>query len=277
MSYYDRQIEKAIKKAAVIDGSAYPGIAFFSDCHRGSGTWNDSFLYNKILYQAALDYYWQIGFAYVEVGDGDELWENRCFGQIYEIHKDVFETLSRFQAADRLFMILGNHDKAKEKKTFCTSDRRFAPSYYQSLIIKLPKEARDLCLIHGHQADILNDRLWPLARWMVRYLWKPLELAGFKDPTSAARNYKKGTTVENRLIEWAKENDKNVMMGHTHRPAMAEIGDIKYLNTGSCIHPNGVTCIELADERLRLIRWTQCVDERRHIYVCRQVLKEMNL
>lgn len=56
---------------------------------------------------------------------------------------------------------------------------------------------------------------------------------------------------------------------------MAEIGDIKYLNTGSCIHPNGVTCIELADERLRLIRWTQCVDERRHIYVCRQVLKEM--
>lgn len=158
MSYYDRQIDKAIKKAAVIDGSAYPGIAFFSDCHRGSGTWNDSFLYNKILYQAALDYYWQIGFAYVEVGDGDELWENRCFGQIYEIHKDVFETLSRFQAADRLFMILGNHDKAKEKKTFCTSDRRFAPSYYQSLIIKLPKEARDLCLIHGHQADILNDR-----------------------------------------------------------------------------------------------------------------------
>ena len=60
MSYYDRQIDKAIKKAAVIDGSAYPGIAFFSDCHRGSGTWNDSFLYNKILYQAALDYYWQI-------------------------------------------------------------------------------------------------------------------------------------------------------------------------------------------------------------------------
>lgn len=53
---------------------------------------------------------------------------------------------------------------------------------------------------------------------MVRYLWKPLELAGFKDPTSAARNYKKGTTVENRLIEWAKKNDKNVMMGHTHRP-----------------------------------------------------------
>ena len=48
---------------------------------------------------------------------------------------------------------------------------------------------------------------------------------------------------------------------------MAEIGDIKYLNTGSALHPNGVTCIELSDERLRLIRWTQCVDERRHICV----------
>lgn len=275
MGYYDRQIEKALEKAAVIDQSAYPGMVFFSDCHRGTGGWNDSFLSNKILYQAALDYYWKEGFAYVEVGDGDELWENRCFGEIYEIHKDVFETLSRFQASDRLFMLIGNHDRIKEKKTHCASNDRFAPTYYRALIVKAPGEGKDLYLLHGHQADLLNDRLWPLARWMVRYLWRPLELAGFKDPTSAARNYKKGRTVENRLIGWAKKNHKNIMMGHTHRPAIAEIDDIKYLNTGSCIHPNGVTCIEMLNGWLRLIRWTRCVDEKRRIYVCRQVLKEI--
>lgn len=275
MGYYDRQIEKALKHTAVIDQAEYKNMVFFSDCHRGTGGWNDSFLSNKILYQAALDYYWKEDFAYVEVGDGDELWENRCFGEIYEIHKDVFETLSRFQASDRLFMLIGNHDRIKEKKSHCGFNYRFAPTYYRSLVVRMPGESKDLYLLHGHQADLLNDRLWPLARWMVRYLWRPLELAGFKNPTSAARNYKKGSTVENRLIGWAKKNHKNIMMGHTHRPAIAEIDDIKYLNTGSCIHPNGVTCIEMSGGWLRLIRWTRCVDEKRRIYVCRQVLKEI--
>ena len=49
------------------------------------------------------------------------------------------------------------------------------------------------------------------------------------------------------------------------------------MNTGSCVHPNGVTCIELRGNRVSLIRWTECVDENSYIYVCRQVLKEMKL
>ena len=57
MGYYDRRINKAVKTAGIIDGSEHTRIAFFSDCHRGDGSWSDSFLHNKILYQAALDYY----------------------------------------------------------------------------------------------------------------------------------------------------------------------------------------------------------------------------
>lgn len=75
MGYYDRRINKAVKTAGIIDGSEQTRIVFFCDCHRGDGSWSDSFLHNKILYQAALDYYWINGFTYVEVGDGDELWE----------------------------------------------------------------------------------------------------------------------------------------------------------------------------------------------------------
>ena len=70
MGYYDRRINKAVKTAGIIDGSEQTRIVFFSDCHRGDGSWSDSFLHNKILYQAALDYYWINGFTYVEVGDG---------------------------------------------------------------------------------------------------------------------------------------------------------------------------------------------------------------
>ena len=107
---------------------------------------------------------------------------------------------------------------------------------------------------------------------MVRYLWRPLELSGFKDPTSAARNYKKGSAVEKRLMDWAERNKINVISGHTHRPAMKKAGTVNYINTGSCVHPNGITCVELRDGKAGLIKWTQCVDENRRIYVCRQSL-----
>ena len=272
MRYYQGRIEKAFNNAIVVDGSRHPKIVFFSDCHRGSGTWNDSFLNNKTLYQAALNYYWQQDYTYIEIGDGDELWGNRCIQQMHEVHGDIFNQLNNFYHSHRLFMLWGNHDKVKSRKTSCTTDVLFSPNYYESLIIKMPHPAQNLYLLHGHQADIFNDRLWLLARWMVRYLWKPLELMGFKDPTSAARNYKKRKAVEQRLAHWAETNNKNLMAGHTHRPAMPAEKKTGYFNTGSCIHPNGITCIELDKGMISLVKWTTCVKENNILYVCRQVL-----
>lgn len=272
MGYYENRIEAAFKDAQVLNGREHVRIVFFSDCHRGTGTWNDSFLNNKILYQAALNYYWHEGFTYVEIGDGDELWENRSFDLISEIHSDVFSQLDRFYHSGRLYMLWGNHDKVKSKKNFSVKRYGFSPQCYQSVIIKMPHETQDLYVLHGHQADIFNDRLWPLARWMVRYLWKPLELAGFKDPTSAARNYKKSKKVEKRLSGWAEKNRKNIMAGHTHRPVLPPEQAAGYFNTGSCIHPNGITCMELVSGQLSLIKWVLCAGEENALYVCRHVI-----
>lgn len=270
MGYYDQRINKVFEEAVVVDGSRHQRIVFFSDCHRGSGTWNDSFLNNKVLYQAALNYYWQRDFTYVELGDGDELWENRSPQQIEEIHGDIYSQLDNFRYADRLFMLAGNHDKVNLKRT--AAGGLFSPPYYEALIIRMPHPSQDIYLLHGHQADIFNDRLWPLARWMVRYLWKPLELSGFKDPTSAAKNYKKRKKVEQRLAAWSRENNKNLMAGHTHRPAMPKESLHKYFNTGSCVHPNAITCIELDRGHIALIKWTTCVNDDSAVYVCRKVI-----
>lgn len=274
MSYYDERISAAFARAKEISTKEHTKIVFFSDCHRGCGTWNDSFLPNKTLYLAALNYYLQNGFTYVEAGDGDELWENRNLARICEIHSDVFALLARFYYEGRFFMLYGNHDRVKARQAAAAGGRAFpfsAPCL-QSLIIRTAHESQDLYVLHGHQADLFNDRLWPLARWLVRYLWKPLELAGFRDPTSAARNYRKSRAVEKRLSAWAEDHGKNLLAGHTHRPILPPIGAAGYFNCGSCVHPNGITCIELMSGQLSLIRWEECVNENNALYVCRRLL-----
>ncbi|MBN1262191.1 MAG: serine/threonine protein phosphatase, partial [Anaerolineae bacterium] len=48
---------------------------FFSDCHRGDNSWADDSAHNQSLMFHALQHYYREGFTYIEVGDGDELWE----------------------------------------------------------------------------------------------------------------------------------------------------------------------------------------------------------
>ena len=113
MSYLSR-IDHAFSDAPVLPLSENGRYVLFSDRHRGIGTSNDNFLKNQHLYFAALNYYYQHSFCYIELGDGDELWENRSFSAIQNIHSNVFWLLSLFYEEHRLFMLFGNHDIAKK-------------------------------------------------------------------------------------------------------------------------------------------------------------------
>lgn len=271
--FYMRQIDKALHSAPVISTSDHPRLVLFSDCHRGNGTWSDSFLNNKTIYEAALGYYFERDFTYIELGDGDELWENRKFSDIEEIHSDIFKLLDKFNRTGRMYMIWGNHDRVKSRPGFKSS---VLPPSTEALIIKCSgsngKGIR-YNLIHGHQADFLNNQLWKLARWLVRYIWRPLELAGIKDPTSAARNYSKGKIIEDRMADWAKLNQTHLIAGHTHRPTLSHSEkNWSYSNTGSCVHPSTITCLEIIDGTISLIKWAACADENQYIHICRYVI-----
>ena len=87
---YETRISKAFEGALKLPLSDNSKYVLFSDCHRGVGTSNDNFLKNQHLYFAALQHYYQNNFTYIELGDGDELWENRSFNRILEIHSNVF-------------------------------------------------------------------------------------------------------------------------------------------------------------------------------------------
>lgn len=214
----------------------------FSDCHRGAGKSNDNFLKNEFLYVSALKHYMGQNFTYIELGDGDELWENRSLSDIKAAHGESFQLLSEFRQKNRFYAVYGNHDISKRKEL---------PS---GMIMEDQEQQTDLYLTHGHQADFLNCVLWPVSRFLVRYLWRPLEQLGVPDPTSAAKNNRKKKRAEKRLTHWARQHHHLLITGHTHHP-MIGTPSSPYSNTGSCVSPSGITCIEITNRCLTLIKW----------------------
>ena len=80
------RLAKDFEQALVLPVFPASRYVLFSDCHRGVGNANDNFLKNEYLYLAALQFYDRLSFTYLELGDGDELWENRSIQRIQEMH-----------------------------------------------------------------------------------------------------------------------------------------------------------------------------------------------
>ena len=272
----ERRLDKSFRNAPVLALYPHSRVVLISDCHRGVGNANDNFLKNQHLYFAALRYYYAHGFIYIELGDGEELWENRSLAAIQEIHSNVFWLLSLFQKEHRLYMLYGNHDHVMK------NNREFP--HHEGIVLKIchtvprgvVRSSRDprcleLYLTHGHQADILNSTLWKLSRFLVRYLWKPLEQMGVLDPTSAAKNYRHRQRSEKRLSAWAVKKNCYLVTGHTHRPMLGD-AETRYFNTGSCVHPRCITCIEIEGGNISLVKWNVETRQDRSLFVAREVL-----
>lgn len=241
-----------------------------SDCHRGVGNIGDNFLKNRPIYMAALQYYYQKNYNYVELGDGDELWENKRMEDIRRIHGDVFELLAGFYRTGRLYMLYGNHDIQK-KEMFPELKIR------EGMVLEECETKRRIFLVHGHQGDWLNDRLWPVGCFLVRHFWRHLELLGMENPISASESRKKKSKVEQHLADWANANKQLMIAGHTHRSNFAENQQEYYFNDGSCVAAGAITGIELEAAGIRLVKW--CVKTRSDssLYIGREVLREANL
>ena len=102
-------MSKSFEDALTLPLNCQSKYILFSDCHRGTGKANDNFLKNEFLYLAALKYYFQHEFTYLELGDGDELWENRSMKKIKEMHGHSFEMMAKFYRKKRLYMTFGRN------------------------------------------------------------------------------------------------------------------------------------------------------------------------
>lgn len=262
-------------------------IVLMSDCHRGTGNWGDNFLNNQNLFFAALNFYHDRQFTYVELGDGDELWENRKLQNIIQVHSNAFWLMSSLYRQGRFYMLYGNHDRKKQNRKYmlsqcdkyycesmdCNQDLFPGMTAREGLVLQEKESGNTILLAHGHQGDLMNDTLWRFTRFLVRYVWRKLELAGFHDPTSTAKNYRRKKRTEKALSKWAVENHTMLIAGHTHRPTLPEPGQGMYVNDGSCVHPRCITAIEIENGSLTLVKWSVMTRPDRTMYVGREVLE----
>jgi UDP-2,3-diacylglucosamine pyrophosphatase LpxH len=254
-----------------------------SDCHRGVGNLGDDFAKNKNVCYAALQSYNDSGYVYIEGGDGDELWKNKNCAEITLMHADVFELLAEFHRGRRLIMLYGNHDIEKKLKPRLLDtysgpaskrERPLCPglTVCEGVRLAYTPTGREIFIVHGHQADFFNDRLWRLARFLVRYIWRPLELIGFSDPKSAAKNNKVKDRVEKRLAAWAEDRNILVIAGHTHRAVFPAPAEGLYFNDGSCVHPWSITAIEISGGGISLVGWRQKTRKDGTVYIGKDII-----
>ena len=264
------RLSRAYNNAKTVPFDNASKIILFSDCHRGDNSFADDFANNRNIYFHELKHYYNEGFSYCELGDGDELWENIHFKSIFEAHKNVFKLLKQFHIERRLHMIWGNHDMVYKDPEYVKKhlSSYFEPidesekelfegiTYNEAIILKHTETEQEVFLTHGHQADWWNYIFWRCGRFLVRVLWKPLQVWGIADPTSPARNYTELRKIERRLKKWILQNDLLItVVGHTHRPRFPEPGDIPLFNDGSCVHPRSITGIEIENGHISLIKW----------------------
>jgi UDP-2,3-diacylglucosamine pyrophosphatase LpxH len=266
----DSRITRAFNNAKRISFNKDSKFVLFSDCHRGTNSFADDFSHNSHIFHKALEYYYSENFTYIELGDGDELWENKSFPEIFNAHENIYMSLKRFHEKNRLHFIWGNHDMVYKNP----KNRRKNLHYYYDKVSKTKKEliinasfsesillenettGKSIFLLHGHQADWFNYVCWKLSRFLVRFLWKPLQILGISDPTSPAQNFKELIKVERHIENWIqKNNNQMVVIGHTHRPRYPRKNELPFFNDGSCVHPNSITGLEIENDEITLIKW----------------------
>lgn len=282
-----------MKKSPIIEINDKSKIVLISDCHRGDGSFKDNFLPNSNIYITALNYYYDNGFSYIEIGDGDELWEVRKVQDIYEIYKDIFHLLLKFKEHNRLYMIYGNHDEVKKRASFskklckrrdgnggesCLCKLYNNLDIYEGLIIRYKSDNKDnknldFFVTHGNQLDCINYNLSFITKYVVRYIWGFLEANfGFRNNTSPAKSNTKRDKVDRKIEEWVKENNQPIITGHTHGSKFPSPSKTPYFNDGCCVMPYSISAIEIENGEIALIKWSVKVMKDGVLVVKREVI-----
>ncbi|MBN2897844.1 MAG: serine/threonine protein phosphatase [Clostridia bacterium] len=262
-------------------------IIFFSDVHRGDNSISDEFAHNQTVYYHALEHYYESGYTYIEVGDGDELWEHSKFKYVRSAHNDVYELIRKFYRDGRFEMIFGNHNMSLKNSKYVSENLyEFYCEYqdessdlfpdikvHEAIILEHEETGKEVFVVHGHQGDFINDQMWRLMKTINRHFWHYLHIVGFRNPSSPAKNRHKRHKIEKNYTKWIKKYKKMLIVGHTHRPKFPSENEEPYFNTGSCLFPRSITGLELNQGEISLVDWRIKPDAEGVLHISKNYLK----
>jgi len=282
-----KRLNQAYETAFRIPFDKNSKFIFFSDIHRGDNSLSDEFAHNQNIYSFALKYYLDNGYTYIEVGDGDELWEHSKFEVIRYAHQSVYQLLQDFFDDDRFIMLYGNHNIAFRKQHYIENMLfSFYDEYeefynelfpdidvYESVILEDTDNDDEVFIVHGHQGDFINDQIWPIMKFLSRHFWRYFHIVGFRNPASPAKNINKRHKIEKNYTKWIQTYKKMLIVGHTHRPKFPKLNECPYFNTGCCIHPRYITGLEIENGEISMIEWRIEPDEIGSLTIQRKIIR----
>lgn len=249
-----RRLTQAFEAARSIFFDDDSRLVFFSDLHRGDNSRSDAFAPNENLFLQALRYYYRERFTYVEVGDGDELWQNRRLSAVKRAHRRTFELLHTFAAENRLHLIFGNHDIQGFQRRRMKKDGLTA---HEGLVLQRARTDQRIFVVHGHQVDFKSDAIYHISRFAARHIWRHIQNLGFFDVASSIAESRNRGTLRQRVSEWIEVHKQIVICGHTHTPKFAKPGALPYFNTGSGVFDGYITGLEIRNGQIALVKWVQ--------------------
>jgi hypothetical protein len=264
----------------------------FSDQHKGDKSAADDFKNNEANYLAALKYYNEAKFSFIDLGDSEELWKFKP-ADILPANKVTLQAEAAFQPS-RFYKTFGNHDLIWKNKAdvFFLLKKYFAMPLHvhEGIVIKLKcaHSFLNIFLTHGHQGDAMSDNNW-FSTWLVAHVWMPMQRFLRINVNTPSKDYSLRNEHNIMMSEWSGQQQNLLLItGHTHVPVFAsgryfnhpsnnidgvEQSNIKpsYFNTGCCCFSDGdITGIEIADGFIRLIKWYEAENK-----IERKILEEI--
>jgi predicted phosphodiesterase len=210
-------------------------VIILSDQHRGTRNGSDNFSVCENSYLAALDYYNNENFYYINLGDCEELWENTMFG-IAKYNKVVYDKEKLFIQREAYCKIFGNHDLFWSydplssywlKKIYGRAIRIFTGA-----LVRLEFSSAshlDIFCTHGHQGDRQSDGN-AFSKWFVSFVWGPLQDFLEINTNNPSTNDNLKTLHNMMMYDWSASQEKILLVtGHTHQPVFNSLTHLERL------------------------------------------------
>ena len=222
-------IKEPGKKGLVIPFELNTGkFIILSDQHKGARNGADDFTMAEPNYLAALEYYFQNGFCYINLGDSEELWENNLIA-VSKHNEKNFDAEKKFIPHNRFVKIFGNHDLFWDNDPLASWQLKNIYGekikVYEGVVLSTHYGNKSLYIYctHGHQGDAQSDGNW-FTKFFVAKIWAPFQAYLRINPNTPAYDSTKKSLHNTIMYEWSSsQKDILLITGHTHQPVFGSL------------------------------------------------------